>query len=78
MSDFSKHRLGRGASVLQSETERSLSRLRDSIGSLDVDAIAFTPEAGQFADPQPTTLGDALRRVISSAIASGGVANPIP
>lgn len=74
MSDFSKHSLGKGASILQGETERSVRKLRKSFEELDALGVAYVPaDAADWVDPPPTTVAEALDR-----LAAAGGTTPVP
>lgn len=69
MTDFSRrnYRGGTPFAGLQNDVERTVGNLRkDMTGS----GIPFESDGISFADPQPTTVGEAIRR-IAAAVAAG-------
>lgn len=64
MNDFSKRNYGdRTTTSLQGDIERAMRKLREDMVAR---AIPYTPGEGAapFWDPQPTTVGEALDRIV--------------
>lgn len=70
MSDLPRRDWGGTASRMQSDMQRAVSSLRTRSDT----ALKgpYTPAEGLFADPQPTTLAEALDRLSAAVFAAHG------
>ncbi len=64
MADLTKRAYGGQTLKLQGDIDRALSRIRGDLSSLNGEGVAYTPADPDLWDPAPSTVQEALDRIV--------------
>lgn len=78
VSDLTKRQYGAQAGRLQADTDRALRSIRGDLDNLDSGGVAYVPGDPERWDPVPTTLQEAVDRMVRWMYARHGGDFPIP
>lgn len=64
MGDLTKRQFGGDTARLQADVERGLAGLRRNLDDLGAEGVAYSPADPDLWDPVPTTLQEAIDRIV--------------